>query len=193
MKQKKNPETESRMCVNFYFRWFLYLFNFYPSIKWRLSFLVQFVYFKLHLIRKKTQIFRYLCISLSWKRKTPWEKIPIGNPKSACLHFYTAKTQAALALPFLPYSTLRVEQCFDSGCLLKIIAWFCMLVYQYSDLLRYHLLSYHLWFVNLLQNFHENEEFDLSSSHEIQDLLYTVVKIRNSLKKSCQALGSIFL
>ena len=33
----------------------------------------------------------------------------IGNPKSACLHFYTAKTQAALALPFLPYSTLRVE------------------------------------------------------------------------------------
>ena len=33
----------------------------------------------------------------------------IGNPKSACLHFYTAKTQAALGLPFLPYSTLRVE------------------------------------------------------------------------------------
>ena len=26
----------------------------------------------------------------------------IGNPKSACLHFYTAKTQAALPLPFLP-------------------------------------------------------------------------------------------
>ena len=43
--------------------------------------------------------------------------ISIGNPKSACLHFYTAKTQAALALPFLPYSTLRVEQCFDSGYL----------------------------------------------------------------------------
>ena len=43
----------------------------------------------------------------------------IGNPKSACLHSYTAKTQAALALPFLPYSTLRVEQCFDSGCLQK--------------------------------------------------------------------------
>ena len=41
----------------------------------------------------------------------------IGNLKSACLQFYTAKTQAALALPFLPYSTLRVEQCFDSGCL----------------------------------------------------------------------------
>ena len=41
----------------------------------------------------------------------------IGNPKSACLQFYTAKTQAALGLPFLPYSTLRVEQCFDSGCL----------------------------------------------------------------------------
>ena len=41
----------------------------------------------------------------------------IGKPKSACLHFYTAKTQAALALTFLPYSTLRVEQCFDSGSL----------------------------------------------------------------------------
>ena len=35
--------------------------------------------------------------------------ILIGNPKSACLHFYTAKTQAALALPSLPYSTLWVE------------------------------------------------------------------------------------
>ena len=44
----------------------------------------------------------------------------IGNPKSACLHFYTAKTQAALALPFLPCSTLRVEQCFDSGSLYAI-------------------------------------------------------------------------
>ena len=41
----------------------------------------------------------------------------IGNPKSACLQFYTAKTQAALALPFLPCSTLRVKQCFDSGSL----------------------------------------------------------------------------
>ena len=48
-----------------------------------------------------------------------WHEGPgaIGNPKSACLHFYTAKTQAALALPFLPCSTLRVEQCFDSGSL----------------------------------------------------------------------------
>ena len=45
-------------------------------------------------------------------------KLTIGNPKSACLHFYTAKIQPALALPFLPYSTLRFEQCFDSGCLL---------------------------------------------------------------------------
>ena len=37
---------------------------------------------------------------------------------SDCLHFYTAKTQTALALPFLPCLTLRVEQCFDSGSLM---------------------------------------------------------------------------
>ena len=61
----------------------------------------------LHLLIKEGNIFT-------------WRHLPgyaIGNPKSACLHFYTAKTQAALALPFLPCSTLRVEQCFDSGCL----------------------------------------------------------------------------
>ena len=64
---------------------------------------------------------RYCCYHLvQWysKRLT---KVALGNPKSACLHFYTAKTQAALALPFLPCLTLRVEHCFDSGSLLCFI------------------------------------------------------------------------